>query len=238
MKITMIAAIAALALSAETVRAQIYVSEPEVKQMTSVSAAFEGKLDGVLDGEVVRFTVNGADSFTYSYMHTGEEHKFNSRLARAGGQKDGNPTLNHKESDNDEVRFEWTGTEEVTFHYWEPGKRAGQRANNPPMAKTVLKQVEESLANPEKVKKVAREQVMTLIPVGRYKLSGDVSGNYEVYPDGKIKIENGKTYQFIKKGDRDACFDRVGGACYTVSVPDTKGIIRMEGGYNLTLTPM
>ena len=77
--------------------ARIVLTPEEVHGLISVTNSFEGKLDGVMAGEVVRFKVLSPTKFSYEYVKAGEVFTFDGQIDRAGGRPNGNPTLNFKQ---------------------------------------------------------------------------------------------------------------------------------------------
>ncbi len=252
---TSIAALALLSVGVAS-SAEVLLTPDEVQQITSKSNSFEGTLDGVMEGEVVRFKLLSATSFSYEFVKAGEKYEFNGKLARAGGSVDGNPTLNFKQPDQDDVRFEWLDSATIKFEFWGPGKKAGQTRNNPAEAKATLKIATdpmETVAVVTEERKEAREEATTLLPVGNYNwqpfnstISMGADGSFsEKWGDG------GASGFFIKSGD-ELCFDIVSGSCYTVSGADANGAYTLtvvakimqsydqnpRVGYKTTLTPI
>lgn len=219
--------IVALLASGIASAAKVVLTPDEVQAITSVSNSFEGRLDGVMAGEVVRFKINSPTSFSYEYVNAGETFTFDGELSRAGGNVKGNPTLNFKQPDQDEVRFEWLSKNTIQFEYWEPGKKAGQVRNNPAMAKATLSMAADPTEAPVEVtpeRQEAREAATTLLPAGSYTwqpfgstLTMGADGSFrELAPGSDV------TGFFIKNGE-ELCFDIVNGNCYDVSGPDANG---------------
>lgn len=230
LKMAFSAAVAAATLTlAVPASAQVYLSEEEVQQITSKTNSFQGELDGVMAGEVVKFTILGADKFAYEFVKAGERFEFTERLARAGGRKDGNPTINFKQPDEDEVRFEFQPDGSIQFEFWEPGRRAGQTRNNPAMAKTMMTISGNELATGDtevtEARKEAREAATELLAVGKY-LSKRWGTVIEMNADGSFS-ETGQGFDlkgfFIKDGN-ELCFDVVDGNCYNVVGPNADGV--------------
>ncbi len=225
--------IVALLASGIASAAKVVLTPDEVQAITSVSNSFEGTLDGVMAGEVVRFKINSSTSFSYEYVNAGETFTFDGELSRAGGNVKGNPTLNFKQPDQDEVRFEWISNNTIQFEYWEPGKKAGQIRNNPAMAKAMLTIAADPTEAAEVVtaeRQEAREAATTLLPAGSY--DWQPFGTTLTMGDDGSFHESGQGHDtrgfFIKSGD-ELCFDIVDGNCYSVSAPDG------NGAYTLTL---
>lgn len=230
LKLTLNVAIAAAVLMLTApAHSQVYLTEEEVQQITSKTNSFQGELDGVMAGEVVKFTILGPDKFSYEYVKADEKYEFSERLARAGGRKDGNPTINFKQPDEDEVRFEFQPDGSIQFEFWEPGRRAGQSRNNPAMAKTMLmisgNALAEGTAEVTQARKEAREAATGLLSVGKY-LSKRWGTVIEMKSDGSF-TETGPGFEltgfFIKDGN-ELCFDVVDGNCYNVVGPNSDGI--------------
>ena len=231
-----LASLTAVALLAPGVAsARIVLTPEEVHGLISVTNSFEGKLDGVMAGEVVRFKVLSSTKFSYEYVKAGEVFTFDGQIDRAGGRPDGNPTLNFKQPNQDEVRFEWQDSRTIQFEFWKAGKRAGQQRNNPAMAKTTLTVATNPLdgSTSEVVtpqRKAAREAAQTLLSAGIYKTLFGTT--ITMRADGSF-VEAGPRFEtkgfFIKNGN-DLCFDIVNGNCYTVSSPGANGV------YTLTYT--
>lgn len=226
---------AAALLAPGVASARIVLTPEEVHGLISVTNSFEGKLDGVMAGEVVRFKVLSPTKFSYEYVKAGEVFTFDGQIDRAGGRPDGNPTLNFKQPNQDEVRFEWQDSRTIQFEFWKAGKRAGQQRNNPAMAKTTLTVAANSLdgSTSEVVtpqRKAAREAAQTLLSAGIYKTLFGTT--ITMRADGSF-VEAGPRFEtkgfFIKNGN-DLCFDIVNGNCYTVSSPGANGV------YTLTYT--
>lgn len=247
--------IVALLASGIASAAKVVLTPDEVQAITSVSNSFEGTLDGVMAGEVVRFKINSPTSFSYEYVNAGETFSFDGELARAGGNVNGNPTLNFKQPDEDEVRFEWTSNNTIQFEYWEPGKKAGQTRNNPAMAKAMLTIAADPTEAAEVVtaeRQEAREAATTLLPAGSY--DWQPFGTTLTMGDDGSFHESGQGHDtrgfFIKSGD-ELCFDIVNGNCYNVSAPDGNGAYTLsyavkmmqsgrenwQAGKQTTLTP-
>lgn len=215
--------------------ARIVLTPEEVHGLISVTNSFEGKLDGVMAGEVVRFKVLSPTKFSYEYVKAGEVFTFDGQIDRAGGRPNGNPTLNFKQPNQDEVRFEWQDSRTIQFEFWKAGKRAGQQRNNPAMAKTTLTVAANPLdgSTSEVVtpqRKAAREAAQTLLSAGIYKTLFGTT--ITMRADGSF-VEAGPRFEtkgfFIKNGN-NLCFDIVNGNCYTVSSPGANGV------YTLTYT--
>ena len=231
-----LASLTAVALLAPGVAsARIVLTPEEVHGLISVTNSFEGKLDGVMAGEVVRFKVLSPTKFSYEYVKAGEVFTFDGQIDRAGGRPNGNPTLNFKQPNQDEVRFEWQDSRTIQFEFWKAGKRAGQQRNNPAMAKTTLTVATNPLdgSTSEVVtpqRKAAREAAQTLLSAGIYKTLFGTT--ITMRADGSF-VEAGPRFEtkgfFIKNGN-DLCFDIVNGNCYTVSSPGANGV------YTLTYT--
>lgn len=231
-----LASLTAVALLAPGVAsARIVLTPEEVHGLISVTNSFEGKLDGVMAGEVVRFKVLSPTKFSYEYVKAGEVFTFDGQIDRAGGRPDGNPTLNFKQPNQDEVRFEWQDSRTIQFEFWKAGKRAGQQRNNPAMAKTTLTVATNPLdgSTSEVVtpqRKAAREAAQTLLSAGIYKTLFGTT--ITMRADGSF-VEAGPRFEtkgfFIKNGN-NLCFDIVNGNCYTVSSPGANGV------YTLTYT--
>ena len=231
-----LASLTAVALLAPGVAsARIVLTPEEVHGLISVTNSFEGKLDGVMAGEVVRFKVLSPTKFSYEYVKAGEVFTFDGQIDRAGGRPNGNPTLNFKQPNQDEVRFEWQDSRTIQFEFWKAGKRAGQQRNNPAMAKTTLTVAANPLdgSTSEVVtpqRKAAREAAQTLLSAGIYKTLFGTT--ITMRADGSF-VEAGPRFEskgfFIKNGN-DLCFDIVNGNCYTVSSPGANGV------YTLTYT--
>ncbi|THD72585.1 hypothetical protein E7681_14245 [Thalassobius vesicularis] len=231
MMLSVVIAAAILVLAAPA-NAQVYLTEEEVQQITSKTNSFQGALDGVMEGEVVKFTILGPDKFAYEYVKAGERIEFTERLARAGGRKDGNPTVNFKQPDQDEVRFEFLPDGSIQFEFWEPGRRAGQTRNNPAMAKTILTISADELAPGEteitEARKEARAAATEILAVGKYK-SKRWGTIIEMNADGSFS-ETGPGLNikgfFIKDGN-ELCFDVVEGNCYDVVGPNADGVFEL-----------
>ena len=231
-----LASLTAVALLAPGVAsARIVLTPEEVHGLISVTNSFEGKLDGVMAGEVVRFKVLSPTKFSYEYVKAGEVFTFDGQIDRAGGRPNGNPTLNFKQPNQDEVRFEWQDSRTIQFEFWKAGKRAGQQRNNPAMAKTTLTVATNPLdgSTSEVVtpqRKAAREAAQTLLSAGIYKTLFGTT--ITMRADGSF-VEAGPRFEtkgfFIKNGN-NLCFDIVNGNCYTVSSPGANGV------YTLTYT--
>ena len=231
-----LASLTAVALLAPGVAsARIVLTPEEVHGLISVTNSFEGKLDGVMAGEVVRFKVLSPTKFSYEYVKAGEVFTFDGQIDRAGGRPNGNPTLNFKQPNQDEVRFEWQDSRTIQFEFWKAGKRAGQLKNNPAMAKTTLTVAANPLdgsaievVTPQR--KAAREAAQTLLSAGIYKTLFGTT--ITMRADGSF-VEAGPRFEtkgfFIKNGN-NLCFDIVNGNCYTVSSPGANGV------YTLTYT--
>lgn len=219
--------IVALLASGVASAAKVVLTPVEVQAITSVSNSFEGTLDGVMAGEIVRFKINSPTNFSYSYVNAGENFTFDGELARAGGNVKGNPTLNFTQPDRDDVRFEWVGNNTIQFEYWEPGKKAGQTRNNPAMAKAMLTIAAAPTEAAEVVtaeRQEAREAATTLLPAGSYDWQ-PFRTTLTMGDDGSFH-ESAQGYDargfFIKNGD-ELCFDVVDGNCYTVNGPGGNG---------------
>ncbi len=214
-------------LSPGIASAKVVLTAEEIQAITSVSNSFEGTLDGVMAGEVVRFKINSPTSFSYEYVNAGEAFNFTGELARAGGNAKGNPTLNFKQPDQDEVRFEWLSKNQIQFEYWEPGKKAGQTRNNPAMAKTTLTIAADPTEAPAEVtpeRQEAREAATTLLPADTYTWQ-PFGSTLTMGADGSFReLAPGSDVSgfFIKNGG-ELCFDIVNGNCYDVSGPDANG---------------
>lgn len=226
---------AAALLAPGIASARIVLTPEEVHGLISVTNSFEGKLDGVMAGEVVRFKVLSPTKFSYEYVKAGEVFTFDGQIDRAGGRPNGNPTLNFKQPNQDEVRFEWQDSRTIQFEFWKAGKRAGQQRNNPAMAKTTLTVATNPLdgSTSEVVtpqRKAAREAAQTLLSAGIYKTLFGTT--ITMRADGSF-VEAGPRFEtkgfFIKNGN-NLCFDIVNGNCYTVSSPGANGV------YTLTYT--
>ena len=226
---------AAALLAPGVASARIVLTPEEVHGLISVTNSFEGKLDGVMAGEVVRFKVLSPTKFSYEYVKAGEVFTFDGQIDRAGGRPNGNPTLNFKQPNQDEVRFEWQDSRTIQFEFWKAGKRAGQQRNNPAMAKTTLTVAANPLdgSTSEVVtpqRKAAREAAQTLLSAGIYKTLFGTT--ITMRADGSF-VEAGPRFEtkgfFIKNGN-NLCFDIVNGNCYTVSSPGANGV------YTLTYT--
>lgn len=231
-----LASLTAVALLAPGVAsARIVLTPEEVHGLISVTNSFEGKLDGVMAGEVVRFKVLSPTKFSYEYVKAGEVFTFDGQIDRAGGRPNGNPTLNFKQPNQDEVRFEWQDSRTIQFEFWKAGKRAGQQRNNPAMAKTTLTVATNPLdgSTSEVVtpqRKAAREAAQTLLSAGIYKTLFGTT--ITMRADGSF-VEAGprsETKGFFIKNGNNLCFDIVNGNCYTVSSPGANGV------YTLTYT--
>lgn len=207
--------------------AKVVLTPDEVQAIVSISNSFEGTLDGVMAGEVVRFKVLSPTNFSYEYVNAGETFTFDGELARAGGNVNGNATLNFKQPDQDEVRFEWLPNNTIQFEYWEPGKKAGQTRNNPAQAKATLTIAATPTEAPEVItveRQEAREAATTLLPSGSYDwhpfgttLTMGVDGSFH-----ETRSDVDSRGYFIKNGD-ELCFDIVNGNCYNVSAADENG---------------
>ena len=235
--------------------AKVVLTADEVQAITSVSNSFEGALDGVMAGEVIRFRILSPTKFAYDFVNAGESYTFDGELARAGGNVNGNPTLNFTQPDQDDVRFEWIEKNTIQFEYWEPGKKAGQTRNNPAMAKATLTIAATPTEAPEAVtpeRQEARAAATTLLPAGSYHWK-PFDSTLTMSADGSFR-ELGANWDasgfFIKNGD-ELCFDIVSGNCYNVSQPDANGAYTLtyvakmmqtndqntQAGQQTTLTP-
>lgn len=212
--------------------AKVVLTADEVHAITSVTNSFEGTLDGVMAGEVVRFKIVSPTRFYYEYVNAGENFSFEGELARAGGSINGNPTLNFQQPDQDDVRFEWLDKTRIQFEFWEPGKKAGQVRNNPAMAKAVLTIATDPVVDGEpsvsEERKEARKEAASLLPPGKYNWK-PFNTTLTMAADGGFREIGGswdESGYFIKNGD-ELCFDIVDGNCYNVSAGE-------NGAYTLT----
>lgn len=201
--------------------AQIVLTPTEVDALISLTNSFEGVLDGTLSGEVVRFKILGPRNFTYQYLKSGKVYTFERAIDRAGGSPTGNPTLNFKQPDGHEVRFEWADRSTIKFEYWEPGRRAGAQRNNPAMAKTMLTIAANTAAAPAPAvtpqRKQERQEAVSLLPVGKYTWA-PFNTTLTMKADGGFQETGPRVNSqgfFIKSGN-ELCFDIVNGNCYTV----------------------
>lgn len=231
MRLKIFASLTAMALLGSGMAlAKVVLTPEEVAELTRATNSFEGTLDGVMAGEVVRFKILGPTSFAYDYVNAAETFTFEGELARAGGAADGKPTLNFTQPDGDDVRFEWLDNNTIQFEYWEPGKKAGQTKNNPAMAKATLTVVADptEAAAAEVVteeRKEARVEATTLLAVGAYNWA-PFDSTLTMAADGSFSEAwsgGGASGFFIKNGD-ELCFDIVNGSCYNVSAPDANGV--------------
>lgn len=111
---------------ASPLAAQVVLSHQEI----NTEVGNEGKVyTGALGCDGVSVTIVSKESYRIS-MPGYQDIVINYKMARAGGRRDGNPTINGTVGGY-EVRVEWLNRDQAKLQIWEAGKRAGQTQNNP-----------------------------------------------------------------------------------------------------------
>lgn len=91
--------------------------------------------DGRGDSEV---RLEGDGRLYYSYANGALEGNFEGTMGHGGADPSQPIAMTITLPDGNEIRFQWTTLNKVDAEFWEKGKRAGQRRNNPAQTTAVL----------------------------------------------------------------------------------------------------